>query len=770
MRMRIIFLLVYLGSWLPGIMNGQVRLGQWRTHLPYRYCNLVEVTNDRVYCSTTGGLFTYNLNDNSIEKLSKIDGLSDVGVVSMRWYNEKQLLVLAYQNSNMDIIRDGVITNIPDILNKQIPGDKSIYDIFFSGDDAYLSTGFGIVVLNLDKNEIRETYYIGDNGEALRINQLTVDSTHIWAATDNGIRRGELSDPFLVDFNSWELMEGLPGQEGVFNTIASFDGTIFTSWKDPAGVQDRIYYLDGTMWQEYAYFQGKECRELLDQGGFLTLVEDKAVSLINKDFLVVQRTGIYDPRSVSLDQENKVWIADDGAGLITNSGGGDLWTIVPDGPQSAIVYDMMAAGGILYTVRGGVDGSWNNQYNVATLEYFKDEAWDYNINEESRDLVAVVADPADPEHVFAASWGYGVHEFRDGEEVNQYKVGNSTLQTIIPGDFVRIGGLAFDPQGNLWVTNSNVQDPISVRKADGTWKSFRADNKITEFGALGNILVTFTGHKWMIIPRGNGLFAMDDNGTIDNASDDVYERVSVVDRFGKVITNDVRSFAEDQNGNLWLGTNQGILVMYSPHRLFSEGEVYAQEIIVPREGEVNPDGTIPGDVLLGDQIVTCIEVDGANRKWLGTAGGGAYLVSEDGLQEVHHFTALNSPLPSDNIYDIAVDGTSGEVFFATEKGIFSYKGDAQTGNATYSQVVVYPNPVREDYRGPIAIKGLVEQTTVKIQDMGGNLVYETESLGGQAIWDGTNFRGERVATGVYMIFLSNADGSLSHVTKLLFIH
>jgi hypothetical protein len=239
----------------------------------------------------------------------------------------------------------------------------------------------------------------------------------------------------------------------------------------------------------------------------------------------------------------------------------------------------------------------------------------------------------------------------------------------------------------------------------------------------------------------------------------------VVDKFGKVITNDVRSFAEDRNGNLWLGTNQGIYVMYSPYRLFTEGSVYAQEILIPRN-----DGSGLADPLLGTQVVTSIEVDGANRKWLGTASGGVYLVSEDGLEEIEQYNETNSPLLSNNIIDISVDGASGEVFFGTDKGIISYRGEALQGSTNYSNVVVYPNPVRETYDGPVAIKGLVENTTVKIVDVSGNLVYETESLGGQALWDGTNFRGDRVATGVYLIYLSSADGSIAHVTKLLFIH
>jgi len=770
MRNRLVILQLSLVLVFSSSLSAQTKLGQWRTHLPYTYCKLVEVTDEKVFGSTTGGLFTYNLLDKSVEKLSKIDGLSDNGVSAMRWSDEREILILAYQSSNIDLISDGIIVNMPDIMNKQIPGDKAIYDICFHGADAYLSTGFGIVVINLDKNEIRDTYYIGDNGNALKVNQIAIDATHIYAATDQGLRRAKLDDPFLFDFNAWEMLTDIPNAGGTFTSIASFEDAIFTSYQDPSGLEDVIYYNRGTGWISYPYLGGKKCLEILNQGDLLTVVNESFVNLVNKDFLVFKTVDTRSPRSASLDPEGDVWVADYGSGLVTNKDG-EVWEVVPNGPHSTSVFNMASSGNILYTVQGGVTSSWNNQFNIATLETFKDNNWDYLQNRDTRDLITLVIDPVDPTHVYAGSWGYGIHEYKNGEEVGIFNASNSSLQSIIPGgDFVRIGGLTFDPAGNLWVTNSNVAEPISVRKSDGTWKAFKAENKFSDFNALGKILVTRTGAKWGIIPKGNGLFAMDDNGTIDDISDDIYERVSIVDKYGKVITNDVRSLAEDDNGNLWLGTNQGILVIYSPYRLFTEGSIYAQEIIVPRDEPPGEDGTIPGDVLLGEQVVTAIEVDGANRKWLGTSGGGVYLVSDDGLEQVHQFNELNSPMLSDNIIDICIDGVSGEVFFATDKGIISYKGEALTGSSNFANVVVYPNPVRETYEGPIAIKGLVSQTNVKIQDIGGNLVYETESLGGQATWDGTNFRGERVATGVYMIFLSNADGTLTHVTKLLFIH
>ncbi len=442
-RLTLQFLCLALA--LSASLNGQTKLGQWRTHLPYNYCNLVEATSDKVFGSSTGGLFTYNLDDNSVELLSKIDGLSDNGVSAMRWSEELQTLILAYHSSNIDIIRDGEIMNMPDIMNKQIQGDKSIYDVFYYGTDAFLSTGFGIVVINLEKDEIRDTYFIGDNGDALRVNQITVDGTFIYAATDQGVRRGVLDDPFLIDFNAWETLTDIPNSGGSFSTIAYFANALFTSYLDPSGIQDVVYYNTGAQWNNYPYFTGKKCREILNQGEVMTLVDESLVSLVSSDYLVVKQLDTGSPRSASLDREGNIWAADYGSGLVTKQDG-ELRMIIPNGPYSTSVFSMAASGNILYAVLGGVTGSWNGQFNYATLEIFKDNKWDYVQNKDSRDLLTIAVDPADPQHVYAGSWGYGVHEYRSGEELTVHDASNSSLQSIIPGrDAVRIGGLSFDP-------------------------------------------------------------------------------------------------------------------------------------------------------------------------------------------------------------------------------------------------------------------------------------------------------------------------------------
>jgi hypothetical protein len=351
-------------------------------------------------------------------------------------------------------------------------------------------------------------------------------------------------------------------------------------------------------------------------------------------------------------------------------------------------------------------------------------------------------------------------EFKGTNLTKRYDESNSPLQSMIPGQSqVRIGGLAMDKDRNLWITQSGVQESIRVLTPAGKWI---ANPVSTGSPVTGDLIITVTGMKWIILPAGYGLFILDDNNTPDIFGDDKYKKLTVKDNEDKVILT-VLSIAEDLEGNIWIGTEQGPLVYYNPLNVFEE-DLKAQHIKVPRN-----DGSGLADYLLNTETVTSVVVDGSDRKWLGTSGSGAYYVSPDGINQLKHFTTLNSPLLSDSIITMSVDNRTGEVWFGTPNGTQSYRGNATEGSGTFSKVYAFPNPVREDFTGNLTVTGLMKDTKVKITDISGNLVYETVSDGGQATWDLRTYNGRRVSTGVYLIFCSSSDGSESCVTKVLVI-
>jgi len=744
----------------------QKRIGTWRSHLPYENASKLILAGEKVYCITDGGLFYYDQSDKSIEKISKENGLSDTEISALGYSEKFAITIIAYRNSNIDLIEGNAILNIPDIMRKQIMGDKQIYSILTFDNYAYLCTGFGIVVMNLDTKEITGTYVIGESGKQIKVNELAFDGRFFYAATDQGIYKADKDAANLQDYQYWQRVTEIPDYDGIFNTVITIENKVFTSRKTGGGEADKIYTYDGIAWSRFPGAQFDECNHLSVWEGNLVITTRYSVKVYNLSGIgnLVVQTGY--PMCAYRDRNSVLWIADLEKGLIQNKEGNELNAISPNGPSTIFVSHIAIAENLLYTVPGGPNSSYNNQYRNGEVNTYLAKTWSRFKNTSYKDFYRIAIDPADPEHYYVASWGYGLFEFRDDSIINVFRDDNSSLQTILPGNYYRLGGLTFDDYGNLWISNASVAEPISVLKKNGEWKSFNLENKLSTSIVTGDIISDRSGYKWMILTsQTRGLLVMDDNGTIDNEDDDRYKVLDVKDEFNSIITNDIYSIAEDKEGNIWLGTNKGIVVYYNPSGVFNEDNFYAQQIIIPRN-----DGSGLGDPLLGTESVSVITVDGANRKWLGTKNAGVSLVSDDGVKQIHNFTAENSPLLSNSISTIAINEKNGEVYFGTDKGIISFVADATGPEENFNSVYVFPNPVREDFSGDIAIAGLLENTLVKVTDLNGNLVYETVSLGGQALWDGKNFRGEKVKTGVYLVFCSSEDGELSHVTKLLFIH
>lgn len=764
-----IFLIIHL-------INAQIAVGEWRDHLAYNKATRVVEAGDRIYCATEAAVFYVDTKEVTLNKLSKVNGLSDIGVSSISYSETHGVLIIAYANANIDLLIGNSIYNISDIKRKQIVGNKTVHNILIRDNIAYLSCGFGIVALDIVNKEIKDTYYIGDQGSLINVYDMTCDDTYFYAATENGIYKAQINSPFLVNFEFWNRMEDLPYFNQKINAIRYFSGNLYYNYDSDVSGEDRLYgYKQGNFWRldSNAYTYAETINSIEVSHNYLIVCSNYLVAAYNpdesrKELFMNYINDKSNPRQAIYDKNLTLYIADYDVGLVHRLDQYNALSEYPNGPETNECWNISVNNGDLWVATGAVDGSWGNRWNIAELYRFNEESWstlsrsNTPVFATAHDLVNVLVSPLNSNNVFAASYSKGLIEIVNGTVTNLFNESNSTLDPIIPGDeVIRTFGLDMDDSGNLWVTNPMAQNPISIYTADHQWKSLPYGS-LFDNSFIADIIVTQNNHKWVLLPRGKGIFAFDEKGTFDNSSDDDYSAFSILDENGKLITNDLFSMAEDLDGAIWLGTNKGVLVYYHPENVFSGTDFYAQKIMIEMDGTTQ--------YLLETETITDIVIDGANRKWIGTQDAGVFLMSEDGTKQVLNFNEDNSPLLSNAIMTIAIDQISGEVFFGTDKGIISYRGSATQGDNDFNQVYVFPNPVKNDYTGLITVTGLIANANVKFTDISGNIVYETTAEGGQAIWDGNDFNGDRVQTGVYLVFCTNEDGSKTHITKLLLIN
>ncbi len=756
----------------------QVPIGQWRTHLPYSSAINVECAGDKIYCLSNGGLFEYSLTDNSTTVLSKINGLSDVVISTIKYIPEKNALIIGYDNGNIDIIQNNTIYNVSDIYRKPIIASKKINNINYINGATYLSCGFGIVVFDVDKKEIKDTYFIGNNGTYVEVNEICSDSTYLYAATANGIYKALLNDQNLVNYANWSVITNIHNYNKKFSNIVFFDEHLITVYDDNGWDKDTVYAYENNLWVIYdTTFKNVQNITVSHNKLLVTLIYWVASANSYKGLLNLYYSfgplGSL-PMDADYSSDGTIWVADNNYGLVWQKPSELTYShTFPNGPNKKNAVSIVAGQNEVFAVLGGHDISWGNLWNSGEIFWFKDQKWTNLTSSQipelgtTYDLSEIAINPKNQNQVFFGSYGSGVLELNNGNIVARYDYSNSSLQTLVPNaPYTRIGGMIVDDNENLWVTNSGNQsypNMLSVRKANGQWKSFSTYNEMLS-SDISKIVIDKNNTKWMVLPRGRGLFAFNENGSIDNTNDDNKKYVSVSDENGEIITNDIYSIAVDKDGIVWVGTNKGVPFFYNPENVFDGNNFYAQQVKIPND---NPG---QANYLLEASTVTAIAIDGANRKWFGTDAGGVFLMSSDGTKELLHFTKENSPLLSNSIMSITIEPISGEVFFVTGNGTISYRSTATEPEDNFHNVTVFPNPVRPGYQGTIAINGLISNADVKISDIVGNVVYQTKSEGGQATWNGRNISGERVKTGVYLVFCTNDDGSKKYVTKILFIN
>ncbi len=758
---------VFFLAWAWIGMSAQIPVGSWQDRLSYSSSHYLAAGNDKIFSSAGASLLIIDSQTEITSKLSKANGLTETGISAIGWSEQEETLVIVYRNTDVDLVKRGRITNIPDIRNKYIPGLKEIYNISVIGNLALLSGSFGIVVIDVRGRYIADTWKPGDDGNTNEVYETAIFNEKVYAVTAKGVYSAPPNRTGLAYFGNWDKLEGLPVSDAAYNKIAATSSSLFINKPGGASSPDSLFRIIPGQSATLAFTRTDARIRSVDpapQGVTATLAS--SLLSLSEEGQVTRETVTYgwaspNPQN-TLTYKGVLWIADASAGLVSTTDFINFETHTLPGPYTNNVSDICFAGTRTYVTGGTVDNAWGNVYRPLQIFINSAQEWVSNIlyGQADRDALRVVADPADPDHYFVSSWGNGLYEFRNSTLVNNFNQYNSPLSSIIPGDnYTRICGLAFDRTGNLWITQSGVSGNLRVLKTDGTWTSTTVNLNVP---VVGDIVIDDNGYIWTLLPRGHGMLVYDPAKTPGDISDDRYLRLQVEDSEGHVMTN-LFSAARDRDGNIWVGTDMGPAVFYTPGKVF-ESTIKATRIKVPRN-----DGSGLADYLLGTETITSIAVDGANRKWFGTMSSGAYQVSEDGRTQLHNFSSSNSPILSDNIVKINISSESGEVWFGTSSGIISFRGDATEGKDDYSGMYVFPNPVREDYEGPVTVTGLVEGSSVKITDISSNLVYETTSNGGQAQWDLKNYRGRRVSTGVYLIFASNPDGTLAKVIKLLVI-
>ena len=749
----------------------------WKTYLSYNNTNSVEESNDQVFVVAEGSLYTYGKDDNSIKQYYKGNGLNDNTISLIRYNKQTKSLLIIYDNSNIDILEGGVATNLPYLSTSTSIRDKQINSVLVHDEYAYLSTAFGIVVVNMAKKEIKDTYKLSLNITSCAIQNGNIDaSTTNKAEVSSGIIYASLKEN-LLDKANWKPY-GLSNlsDSHTISAIASFKNTLF--------------YLVSQ--QGIFYENNGELSRIINSSTlkYMKVIGEKLACIDNSRVFIVSDTQKFDQINLSINdistyQTDKYWIAEGSKGLrsIQRKGSNSFEAlnepIILDGPYSNSAFDIVCKNDKVYMIIGGKDLLNGKRFDkggyILTYDYDK---WSFidpkeaqkklNLPRNPRDYtsIAVTTDDSNDEIVYASSMGDGVIQYKNGTPVQSYNEKNAFKETAggYGSGYCYIDGLAFDKNGNLWMTSSEVNHAVLVLDKAGAWHRLDIE-QLRGVYTINDILITSTNDKWIYVPRNTPKLVMIPNSeSLDEVSS--YEFTTLIDTDGKELTpSNYTCVAEDKDGYIWVGTNRGAVYFTKPRISSAEDKAATRCTRVKYTNEET--GNLA--YFLDNVVVTTLKVDAGNRKWIGTKGNGVYVLDNDNETIVYQFNTTNSPLLSDNIYDIEINDKTGEVFIGTDKGLNSYQGEASEGKSDYSEIYAYPNPVRPEHMDKVTIVGLMDNSNVKITDLNGNIIYQTKSLGGQAIWNCRSASGSRVATGVYLVLASTEEASESVVTKIIVV-
>ncbi|MBB1193738.1 ABC transporter substrate-binding protein [Flavobacterium sp. SOK18b] len=737
----------------------------WQGYFSYSEIKDLSQASNAVFAASENALFSKSSLTNIIKTTTTVDGLSGETISTLYHSTALNKTVVGYENGLIIVIneQDGSILRIVDIINKKLsPTIKKINHFLEHQGTLYVSCDFGIVQFNLSAMQFGDTYFIGDGGTEMQVHQMAFFNGYFYAATSSGIRRALATNPNLIDYNQWE-------------TLAS------ASWIGVTTLNQELYAVNATgaiqkynsVTNTFVLFSQlpNPAIDMRVGAGIMVVSTPSTLYLYNSQMILLRELNANQIPEANITFTcatvigDTVYIGTLENGLFTTAlnGSSVFENSTPSGPLRNNIFALDLTPSVLWAVYGEFAGDYNpfplDSYGISK---YNKEGW-LNIPYESvlgaQTIGKVIVNPINENQVYASSFFSGLLKIENDVPIILFNQTNSGLESLTFGGpnnvDIRINATAFDKSGNLWVTNSRINNGLKVLRTNGQWQSYAMDKilDVPEENNYGAIVIDKNGTKWLATSE-DGVVGFNENGT-------TFKKMTVGADTGNLPISNVRTVAIDTRNQLWIGTSKGLRVLNSVNNFLSDTPLKANPVIII-------DDNLPQELLF-EQFITSIVVDGANNKWIGTADAGLFLVSPNGQETKYHFTTSNSPLPSNTINDIDINGITGEVFIATSKGMISFKGVATKANEDLSKAYVYPNPVRPDFQGTVKIAGLLDKANVKITDVGGNLVYETTSEGGTIEWDTTAFGKYKVASGVYMIFISAQDGVETTIKKVMII-
>ena len=740
--------------------QGLPALGNWRDHLPLRKVLAVGTHSGKVEVATAFGLFGYDPAAKEFSRMSKSSGLAEVKIRTMSSspMNTQQLVV--YENSNLDLIDGDRIYNIPDILISRTSSPKGINHVLWDGKTAYLSADLGIIVLDTERRLVKATYRPAVDGRDIQVLKVAIFENELYAATAKGLVKCALNENQMADFRNWVPVTVM-GSANPPNAVIGWDKHLL------ALRGDSLFAMKNDSWNlvyipakpvTFIQAYGKELFVGTSQNGKGSILHFAALQLppqkIESDLFLF-------PTACAITG-NVYWVGDSSNGLIQLTGSVGQ-QIIPDAPTGIPRGRVSFGAGKVIAPSGFVSAAGVPEKNYSGIDVFENDYWK-NLNRTTirgmdslPDIMHAASDPVTG-NMIVGSFGGGLAQISADGKIAILKYGSPIAPSLSnPADF-RVSGIAFDRDNQLWVSNPGNSQPLLLRKKDGSWKKFSIP--IAQSPDLGALTIDIDNRKWIVLQGGGGLICFDDGSTPDQSADDRWRLFRQGRGNGNLPSSNVLSVAADKNGFIWVGTDRGVAIIQCGEDIFSSGLCEATLPIVKQDNFAG--------LLLAEEYVSDIQVDQADRKWVASKNG-VWLLSADGQKTVHRFTSTNSKLLDNEVFSIAIHDETGEVFFLTRSGISSFRSTATAPALEKRKPFIFPNPVTPGYTGTIAFRDLPDRAWVKITELNGKLVHETRSLGGQAVWNGKNLQGQRVNSGVYLVYVADELNQMQLAGKIVFI-